>query len=72
MLSAPAAMPATIAVSLPAGLAPAEGTVVAVNATLPATSSDRPACSARAITGTRPAHDTRLSSSNRGASWDQT
>src|SRR6478736_2724509 len=29
-----------------------------------ANNSDRPACSASAITGTRPAHDTRLSSSN--------
>lgn len=64
MLPAPAAIPATIAVSLPTGFAPAEGTIVSVNATLPATSFDRPARSPSAITGTKPAHDTRLSSSN--------
>jgi hypothetical protein len=40
MLSAPTAMPAMIAVSLPAGFAPAEATSVAVNATLSETRAD--------------------------------
>ena len=71
MLSAPAAMPATIVVILPAGFAPAEATTVSLIATLSVTSSDSPACSARAITGTSPAHDTRFSSSNRRAVRDQ-
>lgn len=71
MLSAPAAIPATIAVILPAGFAPAEATSVVVNATLLATRVDRPARPARAITGTRPAHGTRLSSSNSGVARGQ-
>jgi hypothetical protein len=57
-LCAPAAIPATIEVCLPAGFAPAEATRAAVIATLPEISSDRPARSASAITGTNPAHDT--------------
>jgi hypothetical protein len=71
MLSAPAAIPAMIEVTLPAGFTAAEATLVSVIATLAATSSDRPARSASAITGTRPAHDTRLSSSNTGVARDQ-
>jgi hypothetical protein len=71
MLSAPAAIPAMIEVSLPAGFAPADFTLVAPIATLPEISSDRPACWASAITGTSPAYDTRLSSSNSGCARDQ-
>jgi hypothetical protein len=37
--------------------------VTAVRVTLAVTSSDKPACSARLITGSRPAHETRVSSS---------
>lgn len=37
---------------------------------VPATSRDNPARSASAITGTRPAHDTRFSSSNRASARD--
>jgi hypothetical protein len=71
MLSAPAAIPATIEVSLPAGFTAAEATLVALIATRPSINADRPACSASAITGTRPAHDTRFSSSNNGTARDQ-
>src|SRR6266508_4063295 len=70
MLSAPAAIPAMIEVSLPAGFAPAEATRVAVIATLVEISSDRPASSASAITGASPTHDTRSSSSNCGVALD--
>jgi hypothetical protein len=55
MLSAPAAIPATIVVSLPAGFTPAEATRVSPSATLSSIRSDRPVRSARAITGSRPA-----------------
>jgi hypothetical protein len=74
MLSAPAAIPAMIDVSLPAGFTPAETTRVARGsiATLLAISSDRPARSASPITGTSPAHDTRFSSSKTGTARDQT
>ena len=71
MLSAPAAIPATIEVSLPAGFTAADLTLLVLIATLAEISSDRPALSASAITGTRPAHDTRFSSSNSGAAADQ-
>src|SRR6266508_4720038 len=71
MLSAPAAIPAMIEVTLPAGFTPADLTLVAWTATLLEISSDRPACSASAITGTNPAYDTRLSSSNKGCARDQ-
>ena len=60
MLSAPAAIPAMIEVSFPAGFTPAEATRVVPSSTRSAISSDSPACSANAITGTSPAHDTRL------------
>ncbi|GAA5034879.1 hypothetical protein GCM10023317_87790 [Actinopolymorpha pittospori] len=59
-----------IEASLPAGLAAAEATVVSVIATRSPTSSDRPARSANAITGTNPAHDTRFCSSNTGVARD--
>ncbi len=55
MLSAPAAIPAITAVSLPAGFTPADRTLIAVIFTRSVTSSDRPAFSASAITGTSPA-----------------
>jgi hypothetical protein len=64
MLSAPAAIPAMIEVSLSVGFTAADLTLVALIATRSSISSDRLACSASAITGTRPAHDTRFSSSN--------
>lgn len=58
-------MPATIELILPAGLVPVEAIGGAVIFTCSVTRSDSPACSASAITGTSPAHDTRFSSSNR-------
>ncbi len=70
MLSAPAAIPAMIDVTLPAGFTAADFTLVVEIATRSAISSDRPACSASAITATRPAHDTRFSSSNKGVARD--
>jgi hypothetical protein len=61
-------------VSFGAGLADPDLTLGAAMSILLANNSDKPACSARAITGTRTAHDTRLSSSNtadRGVNvWD--
>lgn len=69
MLSAPASIPATIVATFPAGLAP----LSVGSRTRSVTASCRPACWARRITGTRPAHDTRFGSSNvartTGASW---
>src|SRR5450830_1101179 len=60
MLSAPAAIPATSEESFNPAWAPLSvGTWTCSSA-----SSRRPACSARAISGTRPATDTRLGSSN--------
>jgi hypothetical protein len=44
----------------------AEATRVEATDTRSATSSESPACSAGAITGTRPAEDTSRSSSNSG------
>jgi hypothetical protein len=66
MLSAPAAIPATIEVILPAGLDAADLTLVAPIATRSSINSDNPARSASAITGTRPANDTKFTSSNSG------
>jgi hypothetical protein len=59
--------------SLPAGFTPADLTRVACGsiATLLAISSDRPARSARPITGTKPAHDTRFCSSKTGLARGQ-
>ena len=71
MLSAPAAIPAMTDVSLAAGFTPAETTLVVVIATMPEISSDRPARSARPITGTNPTHDTKLGSSKIGVARDQ-
>jgi hypothetical protein len=70
MLSGPAAIPATIDVSLPTGFTPADLTLVSRIATLSEISSDRPARSANTITGTRPAYDTRFASSNNGVARD--
>jgi hypothetical protein len=71
MLSAPAAIPAMIEATLPAGFTPAEATRVRPSRTRPSTSSESPAWSASAITGTRPADDTRCSSSNSGVAFAQ-
>jgi hypothetical protein len=71
MLSAPAAIPAMIEVSLPAGFTAADLTFVSLNTTLAEINSDRPARSAKPITGTNPAHDTKLSSSKIGVARDQ-
>lgn len=71
MQSAPAAIPAMTALTLPAGFTAADLTLVVPIATLAETSSDRPARSANAITGTSPAHDTRLSSSKVGVAPGQ-
>ena len=70
MQSAPATIPATIAVTFPAGLTPAEAIRVDLNRTPASTSSERPARSASAIVGTSPAKDTRLVSSNSTAGRD--
>ena len=69
MLSALAVIPAMIEVSFPAGFTPAEATRIGDSESSPtrsATSAESPACSANAITGTSPAHDTNRSSSNSG------
>ena len=60
-----------IEVSFPAGFAPAEATFTVLKQTRCPISSDKPARSANAITGTNPAHDTRASSSNRGTARAQ-
>src|SRR6266508_1842599 len=70
MLSAPAAIPATIEVILPAGFTPADLTFVACNTTRSSISSDKPARSANPITGASPANDTRRSSSKIGMARD--
>ncbi len=70
MHSPPAAIPAMIELSFPAGFTAADFTLVCLIATRPATSSDSPARSASAITGTSPAHDTKLVSSNNGVTRD--
>jgi hypothetical protein len=70
MLSAPAVIPATIEVIFPAGFTPADLTLVALNRTRSASSSDRPVCSARTNTGASPATDTRLASSNTAVARD--
>ncbi len=70
MLSAPAAIPAMIEVTLPAGFTPAEATRLEAKLSRSATSSDSPACSASAITGASPAHDTKWWSSKIGVALD--
>lgn len=61
MLSAPASIPARTVRTFAATFA--DGTDAD-----PATSRDRPACSASSSTGTRPAADTRFGSSKTGTS----
>ena len=74
MLTAPAHIPATTLLSLPAGFTPSEPTLVWPSRTLSRSNSDRPVCSANASTGTSPAQDTKFGSSNkamaRDRSWD--
>jgi hypothetical protein len=72
MLSAPAAIPAMIEVSFPAGFTPADLTLDDLNRTRCSISADNPARSASPITGTRPANDTRCSSSNTGVARNHT
>jgi hypothetical protein len=71
MQSAPATIPAITHPSFPAGFTPPDLTFEALNRTR-ASSGSRPVCSANSSTGTSPAHDTRLGSSNRGAFTDHT
>jgi hypothetical protein len=71
MKSPLAAIPAMIELSLPAGFTPADSILVVLNATFAAINSDSPACSANAIHGTNPAHDTKRSSSNIGIASNQ-
>ena len=59
MLSAPASIPATIALIFPAGFDPIEVGRWTFSATIPGRSH----ASASRITGSRPAHDTRFGSS---------
>jgi hypothetical protein len=64
MLSAPAAIPAMIEVSFGVGLAAPDFTRSEVNRTCSSSNRDSPVCSANSNSGTSPAHDTRLVSSN--------
>jgi hypothetical protein len=64
MQSAPAIMPATRVASFGAGFAAPDLILGAAMSTLSASSRPSPVCSASVITGTNPAHDTRLPSSN--------
>ncbi len=64
MLSAPAHMPAIRVASFGAGLAAPDLILGAAMWTFSPTARASPVCSASVITGTSPAHDTRLSSSN--------
>ena len=66
MHSAPAAIPAMIDVSFPAGFTPAAATRVQRKRTRSPISSDKPARSASTITGASPANDTRFASSKIG------
>lgn len=61
MQSAPAAIPPMIEVSFPTGFTPAERTRVVPILTFEAINSNRPAASARPITGASPACDRRCS-----------
>ena len=60
-----------IEVSFPAGFTPAEATLRRAEPDPLRDQLRSPACSAKPITGTRPAHDTRCSSSKTGAARDQ-
>jgi len=64
MLSAPAHIPPIRVASFGAGLADPDLILVSAMCTFSPRSPARPVCSASVITGTSPAHDTRLSSSN--------
>jgi hypothetical protein len=64
MLSAPAAIPAMIEVSFGVAFAAPDLIRSSMNRTCSSNSRDNPACSANSSSGTRPADDTRLSSSN--------
>jgi hypothetical protein len=64
MLSAPQAIPAMIEVSFGVELAAPDLTRSQANRTCSSSNRDSPVCSANSSSGTRPAHDTRLSSSN--------
>jgi hypothetical protein len=64
MQSAPAHMPAISVPSLGAGFADPDLIRGALMWTLSPSRARSPVCSANAITGTSPAHDTRLPSSN--------
>jgi hypothetical protein len=64
MLSAPAAIPAMMEVSFGVGLAAPDLTRSQVNRTCWSSSGDSPVCSASSSSGTRPACEMRLSSSN--------
>ncbi len=64
MLSAPAAIPAMIEVSFGVEFAAPDLTRSQANRTCSSNNRDSPACSANSISGTRPACDTRLPSSN--------
>jgi len=66
MQSAPAAIPAMIEVSFPAGFTPAEATLDVLNRTRSPISPAKPVRSAKPITGTRPAHETKCTSSKTG------
>jgi hypothetical protein len=69
MQSAPAVIPAMTQASLPAGFTAPDRTFEVANRTR-SSSPMSPVCSASDHTGTKPAHDTRLCSSNRAASTD--
>ena len=71
MLSAPAAIPAMIEVSFGVGFAAPDFTRSSVNLTCSSNSRDNPACSANSSSGTSPACDTRLASSNTALSARQ-
>ena len=64
MQSAPAHIPAISVASFGAGFADPDLIRGALMRTFSSSSRANPACSANVITGTSPAHDTRLSSSN--------
>ena len=64
MQSAPAHMPAISVASFGAGLADPDLILRLRDVDLLGEQTGRPVCSASAITGTNPAHDTRWSSSN--------
>ncbi|BBY58513.1 hypothetical protein MSAR_16490 [Mycolicibacterium sarraceniae] len=64
MQSAPAHMPATTVASFGAGFADPDVIRGAMMRTFSSNNLPSPVCSANVMTGTSPAHDTRLSSSN--------